>query len=284
MSALPVFLVEKENPVREHRVQTKESSESMSTQIVPFLFDDFEVRVVSIDGDAWFVARDVATVLGYSNISDAISRHCKGVAKHYPLHTAGGTQEVRVIGESDVLRMIVSSRLPAAVQFEQWVFEEVLPEIRRTGGYNSTPALPQGSELLALAVIEAQSMIEAKNAQIAELEPKAEYVDRFVADDDLRLMRNVAKSIGISEKQLRDDLIARKWLYVETTSRWSHSEQRVKPVNRYSAFAHKSDYFVPVPNHEAPRFKGEVMHTLKVTPRGAVALARMYGVKELEEA
>lgn len=283
MSALPVFLVEKENPVREHRVQTKESSESMSTQIVPFLFDDFEVRVVSIDGDAWFVARDVATVLGYSDVTNAIKQHCRGVAKHHPIvDRLGRKQEVRVIGESDVLRMIVSSRLPAAEHFERWVFEEVLPEIRRTGSYNSTPALPQGQELLALAVVEAQALLAQKDEQIATLAPKAEYVDTFVADSDLRLLRNVAKSVGVSESVLRNDLIDRKWIYAEKTTRWSEREQAVVPVTRYSAYSHKAQYFSPVPNHEAPRFKGELMHTLKVTPQGALAIARMYGVKEME--
>lgn len=255
----------------------------MSNQIVPFIFADFEVRVVNIDGDAWFVARDVATLLGYADTTNAIKQHCRGVAKHHPIQDRlGRDQEVRIIGEADVLRMIVSSKMLAAQQFERWVFEEVLPEIRRTGSYNSTPALPQGQELLALAVIEAQNVIAAKDEQIAVLEPKAEYVDTFVADSDLRLLRNVAKSVGVSETVLRNDLIDRKWIYAEKTTRWSEREQAVVPITRYSAYSHKAQYFSPVPNHEAPRFKGELMHTLKITPQGALAIARMYGVKELE--
>lgn len=145
-----------------------------------------------------------------------------------------------------------------------------------------TPALPQGQELLALAVVEAQAMLAAKDERIAELAPKADYVDTFVADGDLRLLRNVAKSVGVAERQLRNDLLERKWIYAEKTTRWSEREQAVVPVTRYSAYSHKGDYFSPVPNHEAPRFKGELMHTLKITPQGALAIARMYGVKEME--
>lgn len=105
------------------------------TGIIPFQTQDFAVRVVEIDGKPFFVGKDVAEALGYANPSDAISKHCKGVAKRYPLQTPGGIQDVRVISEPDMLRLIVSSTLPVAERFECWVFEDVLPSIRKTGGY-----------------------------------------------------------------------------------------------------------------------------------------------------
>lgn len=105
------------------------------SNITPFNFDGQSVRVLEINGDPWFVAKDVAETLGYANPADAIKQHCKGVAKRYPLQTAGGRQEVRILSEPDVLRLIVNSTLPAAEQFERWVFEEVLPTIRKTGSY-----------------------------------------------------------------------------------------------------------------------------------------------------
>lgn len=100
-----------------------------------FAFDSQAVRVVMECGEPWFVGKDVAVVLGYVNPSDALTKHCKGVAKRYPLQTAGGMQDLRIISEPDMLRLIVGSKLPMAERFERWVFEEVLPSIRMTGSY-----------------------------------------------------------------------------------------------------------------------------------------------------
>lgn len=116
------------------------------TIITPFQGPDFSVRVVQIDNEPWFVGKDVAAQLGYANETDAMNRHCKGVVKRYPLPTAGGVQEMRIISEPDVLRLIVNSNLPAAERFERWVFEEVLPAIRKSGGY----ALPQVEQVKAV--------------------------------------------------------------------------------------------------------------------------------------
>lgn len=112
----------------------------MST-LIPFDFDQHPVRAVAADdGSAWFVGRDVTSALGYANDADAMSRHCKGVVKRYSLPTAGGIQNVRLISEPDLYRLVVGSRLPAAERFERWVFEDVLPTIRRTGSYFAHPA------------------------------------------------------------------------------------------------------------------------------------------------
>lgn len=81
------------------------------------------------------MGKDVCDVLGYKNATDAMNQHCKGVAKRYPLQTNGGMQETRIINEPDMLRLIVGSQLPAAARFEAWVFEDVLPTIRKTGSY-----------------------------------------------------------------------------------------------------------------------------------------------------
>ena len=103
--------------------------------LVLFDFEGSPVRVVDIDGVPWFVGKDVAERLGYADPNHAMKRHCKGVAKRHPLQTAGGMQEVRILSEPDVLRLIMGSKLPSAERFERWVFEEVLPAIRKTGRY-----------------------------------------------------------------------------------------------------------------------------------------------------
>ncbi|CAM3827282.1 Bro-N domain-containing protein [Castellaniella denitrificans] len=109
--------------------------------LIPFDFDQHPVRAVAgDDGSAWFVGRDVAEALGYADTVNAIKQHCRGVAKHHPLPTAGGIQDVRLISEPDLYRLVVGSRLPAAERFERWVFEDVLPTIRRTGSYFAQPA------------------------------------------------------------------------------------------------------------------------------------------------
>lgn len=138
-------------------------------------------------------------------------------------------------------------------------------------------ALPQTySEALRELAATAEKNTELAQKIIVD-EPKVEYVDTFVADGDLRILRNVAKSLGMTEGELRGDLLARKWIYAEHVTRWSETKQCKEKIARYSPYADKARYFEPVPNHLAPRFKGEVMHTLKITPAGAIAIARLYG-------
>ena len=101
-------------------------------------FNDF--RTVEIDGDIWFVGADVCNLLGYKRSSDAIRQHCKerGTVK-YRIPTTSGEQEMLLINEANVYRLIVKSQLPSAEKFEIWLFEEVLPSIRKTGSY--TPGI-----------------------------------------------------------------------------------------------------------------------------------------------
>lgn len=111
------------------------------SSIVPFSFESSTVRTIIIDDEVWWVAKDAASALGYLDPKSAIKQHCKGVAFHHPLQTPGGIQQVRLINEADLMRLIVNSQLPSAEKFERWVFEDVLPSIRKTGGYHVEPAL-----------------------------------------------------------------------------------------------------------------------------------------------
>lgn len=108
----------------------------MATTIQVFDNNDFgTIRTANDGGRVLFCGKDVVTALGYTNTKDAVGRHCKGVVKRYPLQTQGGMQEARFITEGDLYRLIASSKLPAAQAFEAWVFDEVLPSIRRHGMY-----------------------------------------------------------------------------------------------------------------------------------------------------
>jgi hypothetical protein len=118
--------------------------------LIPFQFEGRDIRVVHVDGEPHFVGKDVADALSYADATTAIRSHCKGVQKLHPLQTLGGMQNVRVLAESDVLRLIVSSTLPAAQAFERWVFEEVLPSIRKTGIY-AMPSATNSDDFIGLA-------------------------------------------------------------------------------------------------------------------------------------
>ena len=110
----------------------------MENSIQKFNCTEFgEIRTLKeADGKVLFCGRDIAAALGYSNTRDALNRHCKGVVKRDTL-TAGGEQELSFIPEGDVYRLICNSKLPSAEKFERWVFDEVLPTIRKTGNYSA---------------------------------------------------------------------------------------------------------------------------------------------------
>lgn len=140
----------------------------------------------------------------------------------------------------------------------------------------------QGPELLAAAVLESQKMIEARDARIHQLEvqqtanaPKVSYVDTYVTDADLLSFSTVASTNGVKESWLRELLINKDWIYRQEESRWSNTSGRKEIRYRYTEKADKKRYFRRVEVHEAPRFRGEVMHTLKITPVGAEAIARL---------
>jgi prophage antirepressor-like protein len=112
-------------------------------EVMPFQFENVAIRVVTDEnGEPLFVGKDICEALGYANPSKAMNDHCKGVTIRYPLQTTGGMQQLRVLTEPDVMRLMVGSTLPAAQAFERLVFEEILPTIRKTGSYVS-PAVQQ---------------------------------------------------------------------------------------------------------------------------------------------
>lgn len=97
------------------------------------------VRILYEEGKPLFCGADACKALGYKNQHDALTRHCKGVVKRYPL-TNGGKQQMNFLPEGDLYRLITHSKLPSAEKFERWVFDEVLPDIRKSGMYGADPA------------------------------------------------------------------------------------------------------------------------------------------------
>ena len=140
----------------------------MSTQIVPFDFDGAQVRVVTIDDEPWFVLADLCRVLEIANTKDTLDRLSDGVGQTYPiLDRLGRPQQATIVSEPGMYEVVIRSDKPNAARFRRWITSDVLPSIRRTGSYGA-PALT-GPELLARAVIEAQAMIQVREAEVAEL-------------------------------------------------------------------------------------------------------------------
>lgn len=116
--------------------------------------------------------------------------------------------------------------------------------------------------------------VQELETKVEQDAPKVEYHDTFVADEDALSFRTVASTLNIQEAELRKLLIDHKWIYRETSTRYSPSKGRVVARNRYSEYAGKKPYFYRHENHDVPRFRGEVMHTLKFTPIGAQAVSK----------
>ncbi|WGH87068.1 phage antirepressor KilAC domain-containing protein [Auritidibacter ignavus] len=130
-------------------------------------------------------------------------------------------------------------------------------------------------EILHRALEISAGRVKALEAKVEQDAPKVDYHDTFVADEDLLSFRTVASDLKIGEQQLRQMLMGAGWIYAQHTSRWSQSKQKKIPITRYSAYAEKKNCFQAVLHHDVPRFRGEVMHTLKITPAGASAIARL---------
>lgn len=164
------------------------------------------IRTLTINGEPYFVGKDVAVILGYSNPRDALAKHIdvedKGVAK---CDTLGGIQELTVINESGLYSLILSSKLPAARTFKRWVTSEVLPAIRKHGIYALDEVLNNPDILIAaLTELKAErektkaltETVAVQNQQIIEMQPKASYYDVVLRCRDAVNIRVIAKDYG----------------------------------------------------------------------------------------
>lgn len=188
-------------------------------EISTFNNEEFgEIRTIQENGEVLFCGADIAKALGYSNTRDALSRHCKGVVK-CDTPTNGGVQTLGFISEGDVYRLIAHSKLPGAERFESWVFDEVLPSIRKNGAYMTEDVLEQALAspdfLIELATI--LKTEKAKNAQLTVsnqiMQPKAEYFDMLVDRNLLTGIRDTAKELGVRQNDFVRFLLDKGYLF-----------------------------------------------------------------------
>jgi prophage antirepressor-like protein len=184
------------------------------------------VRTLEEDnGVVLFCASDVAKALGYTNAPDAVSRHCRAIVKR-DTPISGKIQEINFIPESDLYRLVFSSKLPTAEKFTEWVTSEVLPSIRKHGAY-MTPETLQAAILNPDTMIQLCQQLKAeqdKNAQLTAvnsqltvdkqiMQPKADYFDELVDRNLLTNFRETAKQFGVKEKPFIQFLLDKKYIY-----------------------------------------------------------------------
>lgn len=178
------------------------------------------VRTLNIDGEPWFVASDVCKALGIANSRDAVARldeDEKGVAL---TDTLGGVQNLTTVNEPGLYALVLSSRKPEAKAFKRWITHEVIPSIRKHGGYIAGQEAMTPEELMAKALMVAQKTIADRDARISALQvevavaqPKAAYFDELVDRNLLTGIRETAKELGIKQKVFVDFLLNKKYLH-----------------------------------------------------------------------
>ena len=254
-------------------------------EMIPFTYQDSPVRTIENDGRVLFCGKDVAVALGYKDPTNALKQHCRGVAKHHPIvDVLGRTQDARFITEGDLYRLVASSKLPTAQNFESWVFDEVLPSIRKRGGY-LTPEATAEALTDPDFIIRLATDLKAERAKRAELEearkaerPKVLFADSVATSDSTILVGDLAKilkgngmEIGANRlfARLREDgfLIRRKG------TDWNMPTQRAMELGLFKI---KESSHIHSDGHVT------ISKTPKVTGKGQTYLVNHY-LKEMEK-
>lgn len=156
------------------------------------------LRVIEQDGEPWMVGKDVAQALGYAKPENAIANHVDEEDKTSTLIQGSGSNyksKTTLINESGLYSLVLSSKLPGAKRFRRWVTGEVLPSIRKDGGYIKTAPGMTDADIMAKAILLAQKTIEGQKAQIAEMTSKALFADAVSASSTSILVGDLAKLI-----------------------------------------------------------------------------------------
>ncbi|SFB60184.1 BRO-N domain-containing protein [Azotobacter beijerinckii] len=220
----------------------------MTQEVQLFNFEKAQVRLVTIDGEPWFVAKDVAAVLGYAKPRNAIASHCKGALIQGVL-TTGGIQDMTLIPERDLYRLVMKSHLPSAERFEEWVVGEVLPTIRKTGGY-SVPAAPR--ELSRLELIQMALQSEQERLLLAAtIEEQAIKIDALQSlfKEGMSPAEFCKGLNGVNVMQVGNHLESRGWLFNESKTgvRWrvaSYARDRYMTEHQQQITPHGQEPFI----------------------------------------
>ncbi len=186
-----------------------------ASDIEVFSHKDFgQIRTVQLDGEPWFVGKDVAIALGYAKPESAIAAHVDtdDTLKQGVIDTLGRTQNTTVINESGVYALVFGSKLDKAKAFKRWVTHEVIPSIRKHGAY-LTPQKIEDAILNPDVIINLALQLKAEKEKNAELTAKAAYYDAVAGATGSTSFRDTAKLLGLSEKKFIDTVLGKKYCY-----------------------------------------------------------------------
>ena len=198
-----------------------------------------KIRTLNRDGEPWFVGKDVATALGYKDSVNALKSHVSEEDKGgWRIATQYGEREAVIINESGLYSLILSSKLESAKRFKRWVTAEVLPSIRKSGGYIAGQDEMSDTELLAKALLVAQRQIEQRNAQIAEMQPKALFADAVAASHTSILIGELAKilkqnGVDIGQNRLFETLRQQGYLIRRNGTDYNSPTQRAMELGLF---------------------------------------------------
>lgn len=222
-----------------------------------------DVRVIEVNGEPMFCASDVTRILGYSNGRKAIADHCdEGDVTKCDTPTSSSNQLMTYVNESGLYSLIFGSKLEGAKQFKRWVTSEVLPSIRKTGGYIMPKTFAQALRLAA----EQQEQIEAQQALLDAQKPKVEYFDALVDRNLLTNFRDTAKELGIGQADFIKKLLTSKYVYRD-------AKNKLKPYAQFAKTLFELKEFKSNNN------KHTDLQTL-ITPRGRETFRLLFAARE----
>lgn len=200
-----------------------------------------KVRTVVINNEPWFVGNDIARALGYKDLYSALRHNVENEDKRLcPVSSTSGTQDTTVVNESGMYSLIFNSKLDSAKNFKKWVTSDVLPSIRKNGGYIQNQEELTPEQLVAKALVVANQIIAEKEAKITEMEPKAEYFDNLIDSKLLTTFRDTAKELHIPPKQFTQWLVNNGYVYRDR-------HKMLKPYEKYrkSGLFQMKDFSTP---------------------------------------
>jgi len=203
------------------------------SQLQLFKFNGTEIRTVEKDGQPWFVLKDVCEILEIDQVAGIKRRLSDDVISNHPIpDSLGRPQDTTIINEDGLYDVILDSRKPEAKAFRKWVTGEVLPTIRRTGGYVASEDafiatyLPFADEQTKLMFRGTLTLVRQQNEQLAAMRPKAEYFDALVDRNLLTNFRDTAKELEIRERTFIAWLLDREYVYRD-------AKGKLKPYAQY---------------------------------------------------
>lgn len=243
-----------------------------------------EIRGLNIDGKPYAVANDIAKTLGYTNPSKATNDHCKKSKMVWGNDSLGRRQQFKVIPEGDIYRLIIKSKLPKAQEFECWVMDEVLPQIRQTGGY--IPVSQEDDEKLILAkalmitkrtIEQKEQLLQQANKTIEQQKPLVDGYKQFLDVGENMDFGTFAKHIGIGRNKIMAQLREWKVLMTDEYTVMGVKKTGDKHNQPYQKYMDKRYFIVKHKQLKTGQYKPVTL----VTPRGATAIVKEFKKRDL---